>query len=216
MLSRVLLSSVLLIFLSAPLFSQLDLKQKAQLVGIQVDEKPGVTEKEKLTDISFIFVDKPSAYYHNFKDGLLVVDFYDAQLGEEKLPDITQAPFTGSTIAIDKIDVNKDIEGMQPLFKDIVRVTLPVQQGLDIDFTMSDDFNVVTLATVWTAGGKLGEKSRKTGKKSYKWMWITGGVVGVTTGTVLYFFLSNQDGTDNNDKGPGEWDPAAPALPPQP
>src|SRR3989339_926862 len=189
MLLRVLFSSLIIFLVCAPIFSQLDLKQKAQLVGIQVDEKPGASENEKLTDISFIFVDKPSAYYHNYKDGVLTIDFYDAQMGEEKLPDITQAPFSGSTIGIDKIDVNKDIEGMQPLFKDIVRVTLPVLQGLDIDFTMADDFNVVTLSTVWTKGGKLAEKSKKTTTKKYTWMWITGGVVGATTATILYFFL---------------------------
>jgi hypothetical protein len=198
---------------SMPVFSQLDLKEKAQLVGIQVDEKPGATEKEKLTDVAFIFTGKPSAYYHTFKDNVLVIDFYDAEPGEEKLPDITQAPFSGCTIAKDKIDANKDIEGLQPLLKDIVRVTLPVQKELAMDYTLSDDFNVITLSTVWSKGGKI--VSKKTQTKTRTIMLIGGGVVGVTAGVIAYFFLKPEDNGGKTEVPP-DWNPAPPTLPNNP
>ena len=207
------LMMICLMIASMPVFSQLDLKEKAQLVGIQVDEKPGATEKEKLTDIAFIFTGKPSAYYHTFKDNVLTVDFYDAEPGEEKLPDITQAPFSGCSITKDKIDANKDIEGLQPLLKDIVRVTLPVQKDLALDYTLSDDFNVITLSTVWSKGGKI--VSTKTQTKTRTIMLIGGGVVGITAGVIAYFFLQ-PNSTGGTTQTTTDWDPPPPALPPTP
>jgi hypothetical protein len=203
----------ILIGMLLPVYSQLDLKEKAQLVGIQVDEKPGATEKEKLTDVAFIFTGKPSAYYHTYKDSILTIDFYDAEPGEEKLPAVNQAPFTGCTIAKDKVDVNKDIEGLEPLLKDIVRVTLPVDKAVSIDYTLSDDFNVITLSTVWTKGGQI--VSKKTQKKSKMWVYIAGGIVGATAGVVTYIFLQPNGGNNGKIVPPG-WDPAPPALPPTP
>jgi hypothetical protein len=191
--------------------AQLDLKEKAQLVGIQVDEKPGATDKEKLTDVSFIFTGKPRQYFHTLKENVLTLEFYDAQPGEDKLPAIKQAPFAGCTIATDKVDVNKDIEGMEPLLKDIVRVTLPLQAGVTIDYTLSDDFNVITHATVWSKEGAI--KNLKTQKKSKAWMYIAGGIVGVTAGTVAYLFFKAPSDTGQVKKGPGPWDPAPPGLP---
>jgi hypothetical protein len=197
--------------LLSPSFGQLDLKEKAQLVGVQVDEKPGVTEKEKLTDVAFIFTGKPSQYFHSFKDSVLIIDFYDAEPGEEKLPDITQAPFTGCTIGKDKVDVNKDIEGLEPLFKDIVRVTLPIQKEVTIDYTLSDDFNVITLATVWSKGGAI--KSGVTTKKSRKWMYIAGGIVGVTAGTIAYILVNGGGSSGTDTSQTKEWNPRPPPLP---
>jgi len=208
------LVSFILVFLLTPSFCQLDLKEKAQLVGVQVDEKPGVTEKEKLTDVAFIFTGKPSQYFHSFKDSVLIIDFYDAEPGEEKLPDITQAPFTGCVIVKDKVDVNKDIEGLEPLFKDIVRVTLPIQKEVTIDYTLSDDFNVITLATVWSKGGAI--KSGVTQKKSRKWVYIAGGIVGVTAGTIAYILVKGGGGTPPDSGQTKEWNPAPPPLPPVP
>jgi len=207
--NRMFLLLLLLLPLSLP--AQLDLKEKAQLVGMQVDEKPGATDKEKLTDVAFIFTGKPSQYFHTFKDNVLTIEFYDAQPGEEKLPDVRQAPFDGCTIAKDKVDINKDIEGLQPMLKDIVRVTLPVQKDVAIDYTLSDDFNVITLSTVWSKGGAI--KNLKTQKKSRAWMYVAGGIVGITAGTVAYLFFKAPPESSKVDKNDRPWDPAAPGLP---
>jgi hypothetical protein len=210
--SRYIFLSFILVVLLFPVSGQLDLKEKAQLVGVQVDEKPGATEKEKLTDVAFIFTGKPSQYFHTFKDNVLTIDFYDAEPGEEKLPDINQAPFTGCTIAKDKVDVNKDIEGLEPLFKDIVRVTLPVQKDLTLDYTLSDDFNVITLSTVWSKGGTI--KTTKTQKKTRTWMYISGGIVGVTAGVVTYILVSGGNGGGPGSTPEQVWNPTPPPLPP--
>jgi hypothetical protein len=191
--------------------AQIDLKEKAQLIGIQVDEKQGATPDEKLTDLSFIFIDQPSAYYNSFRDNVLTIDFYDAILGEEALPKIEQPPFTLCDISQTKIDVNKDIEGMAPELKDVVRITLNVDPKIKMDFTLTDDFNVISLSTVWNKGGKA-VVTRKTKKKSKTWMWIAGGIVGASVGAVTYFMVSTED-EPPPPTPPEPWDPDPPTLP---
>jgi hypothetical protein len=204
----VLLISILIA--SLIVYSQIDLKEKAQLLGIQLDEKQGATEEEKLTDISFIFIDQPSAYYHHRKENLLTIEFYDAVLGEEELPAIDQPPFTSCKILQDKVDVNKDIEGLAPDLKDVVRIELTIEEGIEMDLTLTDDFNVISLSTVWTKGGKI--VTKKTTKKSRWWMWVVGGVVGATGGVVGYLMTRP---TDEDDGGQDStiWNPLPPTLP---
>jgi len=206
---RLYLSAAGVLVLISLIIAQLDLKEKAQLLGIQVEEKPGATEQEKLTDVSFIFIDQPSAYYHNKKDSLLTIDFYDAILSEEKLPTIEQSPFMTSRITQTKIDVNKDIEGLAPEMKDIVRIDFIIEKDIEIDLTLTDDFNVITLSTVWTKGGKL--VTKKTTKKSRAWMYVVGGIVGITAGTIGYIFATSEPpppGTSDTS-----WNPPPPDLP---
>ena len=190
--------------------AQIDLTEKAQLIGIQVDEKEGATPDEKLTDVSYIFIDQPSAYYNSFRENVLTIDFYDAVLGEEELPNIEQSPFTLCDISQTKIDVNKDIEGLAPDLKDVVRVTLNVDPEVKIDFTLTDDFNVISLSTVWTKGGKE-VVTRKTKKKTKTWMWIAGGVVGASVGAVAYFMLKPQP--IDSVRIDSTWNPEPPPLP---
>ena len=195
-----------------PVFSQLDLKEKAQLVGLQLESRPGATKDETMTDISFIFIDRPTAYYHNLKDNILAVEFYDAVIGSEELPRIKQPPFTDCKIANEKLNVNKDIEGMAPDFKDVVRVTFALEAGVQIDYTMTDDFNVVTLSSTWSKTGSI--VTKRTTQKSKMWMWIVGGVVGVSGAAAAYLVLTQK--TDTVVKTPEIWDPPEPRLPPKP
>jgi hypothetical protein len=191
--------------------AQLDLMEKAQLIGIQVDEKEGATPDEKLTDVSFIFIEQPSAYYNSFRENVLTIDFYDAILGEESLPKIEQPPFTLCDISQTKIDVNKDIEGLAPDLKDVVRITLNVDPKVKIDFTLTDDFNVISLSTVWAKEGKK-VVTRKTKKKTKTWMWIAGGLVGASVGAVTYFFLTTEDDKPKEEEEE-PWEPIPPDLP---
>ena len=195
-----------------PVFSQLDLKEKAQLVGVQLESKTGATKDETMTDISFIFIDRPTAYYHSQKDNVLTVEFYDAVIGAETLPRIKEQPFTDCMIAMEKMNVNKDIEGMAPEFKDVVRVAFTLEAGVQIDYTMADDFNVVTLYSTWSRTGSI--VSMKTAKKSKLWMWVVGGVVGVSGAAATYLILSQK--SDTVEKNPEKWDPPEPRLPPKP
>jgi hypothetical protein len=204
---------VLSFLLVLPVFSQLDLKEKAQLVGVQLESKPGATKDETMSDISFIFIDRPTAYYHSQKDNTLTVEFYDAVIGAEALPRIKQPPFTDCMIANEKLNVNKDIEGMAPDFKDVVRVTFTLEAGVQIDYTMTDDFNVVTLSSTWSKTGSI--VSKKTQKKSKLWMWIVGGVVGVSGAAAAYLLLTGET-TPPQDTITPPWDPALPDLPPTP
>jgi len=203
---------VLLTLVMAPLFAQLDLKEKAQLVGVQLESKPGAVKDETATDISFIFIDRPTAYYHNLKDSVLTIEFYDAVISDQELTPIKEAPFSNSIITKEKVNVNKDIEGLQAEYKDIVRVVLTLQPEVKIDYTMTDDYNVVTFTSFWTKSGKL--KTTVTGSKSRTWMWVVGGVVGVSGGVVAYLLTRPTD--DGGEDPKADWDPTPPALPTAP
>ncbi len=200
--------------LCLPVFSQLDLKEKAQLIGIQIEDKKGATEQEMLSDVSFIFISQPSAFYHQRKDSLVTIEFYDATLGEEPIPSIIQSPFVNSWVSVDKVDVNAGIEGLKADFKDVVRVSLEIEKGIDIDFTMSQDFNVFTLATVWSKTGKTA--TTLTQKKSNKkaWIWMAGGSAVLIGGVVGVLLIANDDGDGTKT---AVWPvPAPPSLPPAP
>ncbi|OGJ85674.1 MAG: hypothetical protein A2268_16875 [Candidatus Raymondbacteria bacterium RifOxyA12_full_50_37] len=174
---------VVFIFIGlGPVFSQIDLKEKAQLIGIQPDERKGATEQEHQTDIAFIFMSQPSAYYHQRKENTIIIEFYDAMLGEDPLSPIAVPPFASSKVSNEKVDVNAGIEGLQADLKDIVRVELTFDEGVELDLTLNQDFNVITLATVWSRGGKL--KSAVTTRKSKTWIWMIGGFVGITGAAV--------------------------------
>ncbi|MBL8028483.1 MAG: hypothetical protein JNL74_18815 [Fibrobacteres bacterium] len=203
-----------LFLFSANIFAQLDLKEKAQLMGVQIDERDGTKKGVKKTDVSFIFTGKPTQYFHIFRDSTLELQFYDAVVGDEKLQDIAQAPFmAGGTIATERLNVNKDIEGLSPLFKDVVRVVLPIEKGVYLDFTVSDDFNVITLKTDWSKTVKVGGTYTTTKTKTKA--IILGSVVIVTGGVIGYVLLSDDnggeepDGTVWQDAGP----PPLPTIP---
>jgi hypothetical protein len=192
-----------------PLSAQIDLKEKAQLLGIQVDEKKGATEEEKLTDISFIFIERPSAYYHQRKDNLVIIEFFDAVLGEEELPAINQSPFANCKVCQEKVDVNREIEGLAPDFKDVVRVELAIEKGVNIDLTLTDDFNVISLSTTWTQGGEI--VTEQTKEKSPKGKWILGSSLGAGLGTTAAILILI--GNDPRLPDIPIWNPEPPDLP---
>ena len=206
--------ALLLLFSLAfpPPFAQLDLKEKAQLVGLQVEEKQGASAEEKITDISFIFVDKPSTYNHSQEGSLLTLEFYDATLGDEPLEKIEGGPFSDTKISAEKVDVNK-IEGMSPELKDVVRVEFTLKEGVQMDYTATDDFNVITVSTAWTLGGKL--VTKQTAKKSRLWVWVVGGVVRLTACGVAALLLRPEAGDTTTPPDEG-WDPPLPTLPQTP
>ncbi len=201
----------LLYLLVALPFAQLDLKEKAELMGVQVDERQGDKAGVQKTDVSFIFSGRPTQYFHTFRDSVLELQFYDAVLGDEKLPEVAQAPFvSGGVVTQERLNVNKDIEGLSPLFKDVVRVLLPVEKGISWDFTVTDDFNVITLKTIWSRTVKVGSELTQT--KTRTKAIIIGSVVGVTAG-VIAWVLRPEEGPKTKE---GDWVMDPPTLPPVP
>jgi hypothetical protein len=200
---------LVMLLMSVTIYAQLDLKEKAQLMGVQIDERDGARAGVKKTDVSFIFTGKPTQYFHIFRDSTLELQFYDAVVGDEQLQDIAQAPFVaGGTVVTERLNVNKDIEGLSPLFKDVVRVVLPIEKGVYLDFTVSDDYNVITLKTDWSKTVKVG--GTYTASKTKTRAIIIGGVVGVTAGVIGYVLF----GTDKVIKEEVvDWNPEAPSLP---
>jgi hypothetical protein len=93
-------------------------------------------------------------------------------------------------------------------------VVFSLKEGVQMDYTATDDFNVITVATSWTLGGKL--VTTQTRKKSRLWIYMVGGVVGAAAGAVAYLITRPPTDTTDNGGGEPEWDPALPSLPQTP
>jgi hypothetical protein len=165
------------------------------MISIESAEK---TSRGDKIEVIFIFQGQPSTYYHDIsvKDNRLTLEFYDAKLGEETPDPVSTPPFKGSQIEESEVDLNKDLEGMEPDIRKMVRVALYYDKG--IDYEISDDFNVITLSIYYGLTSE-GKKVRTTKGVSNKWVLptILGGSLAIAGG-IGYLVL----------KGGGEEDTA--------
>ncbi|MFH1761089.1 MAG: hypothetical protein ABIA63_08305 [bacterium] len=153
-------------------------------------EKAGKTAKGDKIVLSFIFQGQPGTYYSdiNLDAHKLVLEFYDTKFGDQVPEPIIAGPFTGSVIEEDEVDLNKDLEGMEPDIKKLIRVSLFFEK--EIDYEISDDFNVISLEIFYglTAEGKE-VKTKKGGKKPIGIIAATvGGIIGAAA-VAAYFLM---------------------------
>jgi hypothetical protein len=169
--------SLLVFIYAVSAFSQLNFVEKAEFVGIQINEINLPTEKIKKTDISFIFNGKPKNYFYNLNEAEreLNIDIFDAIKGEDRLPEIGSAPFKTSRIEYLKIDQNRDIEGLEPDIRDVVRIVIKLEDDVFVDCGVTDDYNVVTLKTRWSLEPI---RSVQNKPKYNNWKIITGVILG--------------------------------------
>ncbi len=118
--------------------------------GVQFNKKPGPTEGSKELQIVFLLTEKPSAYF-NYYDPVkkaVIFDFYDTHIGESIMEPIHEHPITNSTVELFKLDLNKDVEGMKPDIRDVVRVSLFT--NFDLEYEIQEDYGVITMSTKWS------------------------------------------------------------------
>ncbi len=117
--------------------------------GVQFNKKIGATPDSKELSVVFLLTEKPSAYF-NYYDPIkkaIVFDFYDTKIGESIMDAIHEHPISNSTVELFKLDLNKDVEGMKPDLRDVVRVTLFT--AFDLEYEVQEDFGVITMAFKW-------------------------------------------------------------------
>jgi hypothetical protein len=130
--------------------------------GVQFTKKPGPTEGSKELSIVFLLTEKPSAYF-NYYDPVkkaVVFDFYDTHIGESIMEPIHEYPITNSTVELFKLDLNKDVAGLKPDVRDVVRVSLFT--AYDLEYDIQEDYGVITMNFKWNkkVENKFKRKSR--------------------------------------------------------
>jgi hypothetical protein len=190
---------------------QIAFKEKAQLYRIRVQEKVSGMGEARFSELSFIFIDQPSAYYHYQNENLLTIEFHDAVLCKGEPPATIQSPFADCRIFQGKVNINRGIKDLVPDFKDVLRIDLTIEDGVKMDLTSSIDFNVVTLSTAWTKSAKI--LFDKPEERSKWWVWVVGGVVGATGGIIAYLMTREEAEPDTTESLPPEPSVGPPSLP---
>lgn len=128
--------------------------------GVQVLKKTG-DQGEKDVSIVFLLTRKPSVYF-NYYDPVkkaIVFDFYDTHIGKSLLDTVHEAPITTSTLELSQIDLNKDVAGLKPDFRDVVRVSLYTPYKFDYD--VQEDEGIITMSFKWSGKKEVRLKRKK-------------------------------------------------------
>jgi hypothetical protein len=125
--------------------------QNAVLEGIQLSSEPGKEAGENIVTCYFIFRDKPSSYFYETKKKLnkLVFEFNDTQKGTSPIPSTKQLPIEGFEIEQKKIDVNREVKGLNPEYHDMISVTFSLTAIPLISVT--DEYNVISYSFKWSS-----------------------------------------------------------------
>lgn len=165
------------------------------LEGVQVIKK---TNDKGTKDVSlgFLLTEKPSVYfnYYDPKKKALVFDFYDTRIGESILDTIREAPIIGSNVEALRIDLNKDVEGLQPDIRDVVRVSLYSQY--DFEYDVQEDVGVITLSFKWSSKKETQLKRKNT---MVYWQVGLGLLAAAAAGVVAYELWLKKDETGQTD-----------------
>lgn len=173
--------------------------------GVQFTKKAGPTEGSKELTIVFLLTEKPSAYF-NYYDPVkksVVFDFYDTRIGESIMEPIREHPITGSTVELFKLDLNKDVAGLKPDIRDVVRVSL--QTPYDLEYELQEDYGVITMNFKWN---KKMEKAFARKKNAFYWQFpLALGILGGASYYAYTEFLKDES------EGPKDFLPCCPVHP---
>ncbi len=129
---------------------QENLVQNAIIEGVQITTEQGVTPDEKLVSVYFIFRDKPSSYFWEIKqrENKVVFEFHDTKTGTSPVSSVSEAPIKGFSIEEGKIDINKDVRGLKPEWRDRIKVIFEMEAIPEI--RVNDEFSIVSFSFKWT------------------------------------------------------------------
>jgi len=170
--------------------------QSAVLEGVQVSSEPSKESKSDfLVTCYFIFRDKPSSYFYEVKRKVnkLVFEFNDAQKGSSPIPSQKVSPLEGFELDQRKVDVNKEVKGLNPEWHDQVSVSFDLSAIPKIH--VSDEYNVISFSFNWSTDPlKLKTLVDNSGKTNWG---LVGGLAGggaVVLGVALYYLLKAPPG----------------------
>jgi hypothetical protein len=167
--------------------------QNAVIEGIQLSSEPGKEAGENIVTCYFIFRDKPSSYFYEIKRGTkkLVFEFNDTQKGTSPVPSAKQAPIEGFEVEQRKIDINREVKGLNPEWHDLVSVSFSLSAIPQISVT--DEYNVISFTYKWsTDPAKAAKFTAKEGKTNWT-LATTLGVIGLgLAGGAGYYYWKHR------------------------
>lgn len=163
------------------------------LEGIQISTDKGATPDEVVVSCYFIFRDKFSAFYHDIKrkPNRIIFEFYDAEPGTSPIPTSSQAPIIGFDIEKKKVDMNKDMRGLNPDWHDMVQVIFNLTEVPQIAVT--EEYSVVSFTYKWTTDPDKLKNYIAKEKNNRVLLWSLTGVGALAGGAVAYFLLQPPD-----------------------
>ena len=113
---------------------------------MQITTELSEVPDEKLISVYFIFRDKPSSYFWEIKprENNVVFEFHDTNTGTSPVPSVSESPIKGFTIEEGKIDINKDVRGLKPEWRDRIKVIFNMEAIPEIH--VNDEFSIVSFS----------------------------------------------------------------------
>ena len=123
--------------------------QNALLEGVQLSVEDGENPGEQSVSCYFIFRDKPTSYFYNtlLKEGKIVFEFNDTELGSSPIISSEAGPLTGFRVEQRRVDVNKEVRGLKPEWHDMVQVTFTADKMPILNVT--DEYSIISFVFPW-------------------------------------------------------------------
>lgn len=183
------------------------------LEGVALEVKDGDNKEEKLFNFVFLLTKLTSVFFDHYDPDkkAIVLDLYDTRLGESPIDSIVEFPIKGIKVEQTEVDLNKDVEGMRPDLRDVVRIHLYTDYGFT--YEVEEEFGVINLRFKWSK--KIQKQIASAGKKS---RWITPlallGTAGVGAGIYyLFFYEPTKDEVDRIKDAVGDQPPGMESIP---
>jgi len=182
----------------APTRSEEETSVLCTVEGVQFNKKDmgkGVSSMS----VVYLLTESPSAYfnYYDAEKKAVVFDFYDTRIGDSPIEPIRESPFTNSSVELFKLDLNKDVEGLKPDIRDVVRVTL--FSLYDFEYDVQEDVGVITMSFKWS---KKHQARLDRSKKAFYWQFPLALALAGGAGYVAYDKFLKKDPAPN----PDPWD----------
>ena len=154
--------------------------QNAVIEGVQLSSEPSKEANESIITCYFIFRDKPSSYFYEVrkKTNKLVFEFNDTQKGNSPVASQKLAPIEGFELEQGKIDVNKEVKGLNPEWHDMVTVTFSLSAIPKIN--VADEYNVISFSFKWSS-----DPAKAKALVAHEGGVSPGAVVGISGGVLV-------------------------------
>ncbi len=172
-----------------------------------VMETTDTGDEGKEVKIIYLLTEKPSAYfsYYDAEKKALIFDFYDTRIGSSIIEPIQVDPITTSSVELFKVDLNKDVAGLRPDMRDVVRVSL--QTPYDINYEVHEDYGVITMSFKWS---KKVQRAFSRKENAFYWKFpLALAVLGGGGYAGYHYFLKEEPDPPPADPVPG-FPPARP------
>ena len=162
--------------------------QNAIREGLQILSEPGSEPGEVVVTCYFIFRDKPSSFFYDIREGdkTLLFEFNDTKRGTAPIPVITEPPIASFKVEERRVDVNREIRGLNPEWHDQLVAVFTLQHVPHI--RVSEEYNIISFSYRWhTDPSRQADYIVKRKRSPVLPLSLT--AAGVGGGFILYYVL---------------------------